>query len=241
MGKNLIQQRRGRGTTTYRAHSFRWKGKASHRMYDETERTSNIRGTVIDLIHCPGHSAPLAKIKYDNNETILEIAPNSIKVSDVVFSGNSAPINSGCTLPLKNIPEGTAIYNIESAPGDGGKFCRSAGSEAKIVSIMPSKVTIVLPSRKKKDFNPECRATIGSIAGSGRQEKPFLKAGPVHHLMRARGKLYPLTSAVAMNAVDHPFGCGRGRHVGKPKNAPRFAPSGRNVGKIHARRTGKPR
>ena len=241
MGKNIIQQRRGRGTPTYIAHSYRWKGKASHRLYDDTEKNSAVRGVIRDLVHCPGHFAPLAVIKYDNGEEILTIAPNSVRVSDVIFSGANSPLNTGSTLPLKKIPEGTLIYNIESVPGDGGKFCRTAGSSAKIISTMNDKVIIELPSRKKKDFNPECRATIGLTSGSGRHEKPFLKAGPVHHLMRARGKLYPRTSAVAMNAVDHPFGCGRGRHVGKPKNAPRFAPPGRNVGKIHARRTGRAR
>ena len=82
---------------------------------------------------------------------------------------------------------------------------------------------------------------LGKIAGSGKKEKPLVKAGKKYHIMKAKGKLYPRTSGVAMNAVDHPFGSGRGRHAGKPLTAPRFAPPGRNVGKIKAKRTGKVR
>ena len=79
---------------------------------------------------------------------------------------------------------------------------------------------------------------IGVAAGSGRSEKPFVRAGKKWFAMRARGRLYPKTAAVAMNAVDHPFGSGRGRHMGKPSVPPRNAPAGRKVGQIKARRTG---
>ena len=80
---------------------------------------------------------------------------------------------------------------------------------------------------------------VGVLAGGGRTEKPFLKAGTKMHAMRAKNKLYPKTSGVAMNAVDHPFGSGRGRHPGKPKTPPRYAHAARNVGLIRAKRTGK--
>ena len=98
-----------------------------------------------------------------------------------------------------------------------------------------------MPSKKEKEFNANCRATIGVVAGGGRLEKPFLKAGKKWHAKRARGKLYPVTSAVAMNAVEHPFGSGRGRHMGKPNVAPRHAPPGRKVGLVRPRRTGRKR
>ena len=96
-----------------------------------------------------------------------------------------------------------------------------------------------MPSRKEVDFNSSCRATVGIVSGGGRLEKPFIKAGNRWHAMRARGRLYPITSAVAMNAVEHPFGSGRGRHMGKPSVAPRHAPPGRKVGQVRARRTGR--
>ena len=104
-----------------------------------------------------------------------------------------------------------------------------------------NKVNILLPSKKLKSLSSKCKATIGVVAGGGRPEKPFVKAGHRWHAMRAKGKLYPITSAVAMNANEHPFGCGRGRHMGKPSNPPRFAPPGRNVGQMHARRMGRKR
>ena len=241
MGKQLITQRRGRGTSTYRAPSHRYAGKITYRSYDDSEKNSVVYGTVQDLIDCPGHMAPLAKIRYDTKEEVLISAHLNVKVGDVVASGASAPVQTGNVLTLKNIPEGTAIYNLECRPGDGGKLVRTAGVCARIVGKIGDHILVKLPSRKQKTFLGECRATIGTIAGDGRSEKPFLKAGKRMHAMRARNKLYPQTSGVAMNAVDHPFGSGRGRHAGKPKTAPRWAPAGRNVGLIRARRTGRTR
>lgn len=239
MGKRIITQRRGKGSLTYRAHSHRYKGTITHRRYDEVEKTSAMNGKIIDLIHCPGHSAPMAVIRYDDGETVLTAAPIGVKIGDNVTSGSKAEIKVGCTLPLKNIPEGTSVYNLETSPGDGGKLCRTSGTTARILTKIGKKILIVLPSKKEKTFDSGCRATIGTVAGVGRTDKPWVKAGKKHHAMRTRGKLFPRTAGVAMNAVDHPFGCGRGRHIGKPKTAPRFAPPGRNVGLIRARRTGK--
>ena len=239
MGKRIIQQRRGRGTHTYRSPSFNFKGAVRHRKYDDGEKKSVIKGKIIDFVHCPGHSAPLARIKYENKEEVLISAPMGVKVNDEVSSGLSASADVGCCLPLKNIPDGALIYNIELKPGDGGRFVRASGVAAKIISHMEDKVVVKLPSKKNKIFNINCRAVIGTIAGGGRREKPFIKAGRKHHAMRAKGKLYPKTSGVAMNAVDHPFGSGRGRHAGKCTVAPKHAPPGRKVGMIRARKTGR--
>ncbi len=239
MGKRLIQQRRGRGTPTYKAHSYRWVADVKHRKYDDIEQKGTIQGEIVDIVHCAGHSAPLAHIKYTNKETGYILAPQGIKVHDTVASGAKAEPKPGSTLPLAYIPEGTSVYNLENKPADGGKFVRAAGATATVISVTNDKVTVLLPSKKEKAFHPMCRATIGMIAGGGRAEKPFVKAGKRHHLMRARGKLYPLTSGVAMNAVDHPFGSGRGRHVGKPKTVSPHTPPGAKVGKVGARRTGR--
>ena len=241
MGKNLKLQARGKGSPTYRAHSFRWVVAVKHRAYDDIERSSVLHGQVIDLVDCPGHIAPLAKIRYDNKEIGYIFAPLGMRVNDTVASGINAPAKVGNTLPLQKIPEGTEIYNLEIKPADRGKLVRTAGCFAKIIQSLDSKILVELPSKKQKLFDPKCRATIGVIAGGGRLEKPFVKAGKVHHAMRARGKLYPVTSGVAMNAVDHPFGCGRGRHIGKPKTVSRFSPPGAKVGSVAARRTGRKR
>ncbi len=239
MGKRIISQRRGRGTSTYSAHSHRWNIAISHRKYDDIEKNGVLAGTVKDLTHCKGHTAPIAIIQFENGEYHSVFAPIGIKVGDTVYTGEKGKPTVGSTLPLKSIPEGTPICNIEVRIADGGSLVRTSGSGAKLLNITDKGVVVQMPSKKKKTFNPECRATIGRIAGSGKKEKPLVKAGKHYHMMKARGKLYPRTSGVAMNAVDHPFGSGRGRHAGKPLTAPRFAPPGRNVGKIRARRTGK--
>lgn len=241
MGKRLITQRRGRGTSTYSAHSHRWNIQIKHRTYDSTEKEGTLTGEVKDLTHCKGHTAPIAIIKYENGEYNYVFAPNGIRVGDKVYTGAKGQPTLGSTLPLSSIPEGTMISNIESKPADGGSLVRASGAGAKLLTITEKGVVVVMPSKKKKTFSPLCRATIGRIAGSGKKEKPLVKAGTKYHIMKARGKLYPRTSGVAMNAVDHPFGSGRGRHAGKPLTAPKFAPPGRNIGKIKARRTGKKR
>ena len=234
MGKNLIQQARGKGGPTYRAPSFRYEGKAKH-----VNNLSQLEGEVIDLITCQGHSAPLAKVKYSSGEVVLMIAPEGLRVGQKVFSGSEAPMQDGNTLPLSMIPEGAAVYNIEGQPGDGGKFVRSSGTAAKVVTKMRDAVIVILPSKKKKEFHPECRASIGMVAGGGRPEKPLLKAGNSFFKAKAKNKLWPIVSGSAMNAVDHPFGNARTSRKSKAKPVSRNAPPGRKVGMIAAKRTGR--
>jgi len=142
-------------------------------------------------------------------------------------------------MPLKNVPEGALIFNIESQPGDGGKFVRSSGSFAKVLTKTSKFVIVQFPSKKQKKFNPNCRVCIGNIAGGGRVEKPILKAGIKYFKMKAKNKLWPKVSGGAQNAVDHPFGNARSSRKSKARPAPRNAPPGRKVGMIAARRTGK--
>jgi len=131
------------------------------------------------------------------------------------------------------------IFNIESIPGDGGKFVRSSGTFAKVVSQMKDTVIVQLPSKKRKEFHPKCRASIGVVAGGGRPEKPLLKAGNSFFKMKAKNKLWPKVSGSAMNAVDHPFGNKRTSRKSKAKPISRNAPPGRKVGMVAARRTGR--
>ncbi len=238
MGKRIIAQRRGRGTTTYRARKNA-VSEIKHRKYDETEKTSTVKGKIADIVNCPGHSAPLALVKYENGEKTYIIAPENVRVNDEIQSGFTSKPILGSTLPLQNIPEGTLIYNLEIKPGDGGRLCRSSGSFARIVTKTPAGIVIKLPSKKQKTLPPNCRANVGIAAGGGRVEKPWVKAGKRFHAMRAKGRLYPRTSGVAMNAVDHPFGSGRGRQHTKIKSCSPHAPPGRKVGPVSARRQGR--
>ena len=238
MGKRITSQKRGRGTRRYVAPSHRYYAEAKHKTLGDKDTGF---AKVLDLVHSISHTAPLAFIEYDDGNRGYIIAPEGIAVGDVIYSGKSSQIKVGNTLALLDIPEGTAIYNIESKLGDGGKFVRSSGTAAKVISKTGNKVLVLMPSKKEKEFSANCRATVGVVAGGGRLEKPWVKAGKRWHAMRAKGKLYPITSAVAMNAVEHPFGSGRGRHMGKPSIAPRHAPPGRKVGQVRARRTGMKR
>lgn len=231
MGKNLIQQKRGKGSPTYRRHSFRSPGVA--------KRESRGSAVILSLLHSNLHTAPLARVRYEDGADGLIIVPEGILVGQRVEIGAEAGLALGNTLPLKSLPEGSLIYNIEGRPGDGGKFVRSSGGVARIVGKSPSKIIVQLPSKKRKPFNPDCNATLGVVAGGGRKEKPFLKAGIKFHRVKARNKYWPKVSGTAMNAVDHPFGGKRTSRKGRPTIAPKNAPPGRMVGMIRPRHTGR--
>ncbi|MFC1769117.1 50S ribosomal protein L2 [Nanoarchaeota archaeon] len=231
MGKSLIQQRRGKGSIRFRSKGFRSLGEVRHLSFSKESRT----GEVVDLVKSINHSSPLAQVRYDN-EIILMQAPDGLRVGTKVVTGPKAPIEIGNTLPLKDIPENTNVFNIESSPGDGGKFVRTAGSSARIVSKFPDKVVLALPSKREKSFLPGCRASIGIIAGAGRKDKPLLKAGVKHKIMKARNKYYPRVQGISMNAVSHPFGSKSSRIKGRPTQSPRNAPPGRKVGKLAPQR-----
>jgi len=231
MGKNLIQQRRGKGAPTYKRHSFRSVGKAKIQ-----DRGSAI---ILNLVHSALHTAPLAKVRYQDDATGLIIAPEGVKVGQEIRIGSDASMEIGNTLALKNLPEGSLIYNIEAQPGDGGKFVRASGGVARITGKTKTGVIIKLPSKKSKTFNPNCKATLGVVAGGGRKEKPLLKAGTAFHRMKAKNKIWPIVNGTAMNAVDHPFGGKRTSRKGRATIAPKNAPPGRKVGMLHPRHTGR--
>lgn len=235
MGKRTRVQRSGRGTSTYRARSSHKKNKVE--LPPTSEEGAKAR--VIDVLHEQGRNAPVARIRYSDGEERLILAPEGIKVGDEIECGISAPIEPGNTLPLSEIPEGAPIHNIESQPGTGGEFARASGTNAILITHDVGQAVVQMPSGEIRSFNPKCRATIGIVAGGGRKEKPYVKAGKRHLDRKAKGKLYPRVSGVAMNAVDHPFGSGRGRHAGRPRTVRRDAPPGQKIGLISARRTGK--
>ena len=232
MGKNLAQQARGKGGPSYTAPSFRYLGEAKLRHGAKS-------ALVLDIVKDQGHLAPLLEVKYDDGVTGLLVAPEGVYVGQTLLIGDGAPVELGNSLMLKDIPEGSTIFNIEGQPGDGGKFCRTTGSFGKVVSKSDNEVSIMLPSKKIKEFNLNCKATLGIVAGAGRKEKPFLKAGTMWHYRSARKKRYPHMSGSAQNAVDHPFGNKRTSRKSKARPAPKNAPPGRMVGYIRPRRTGQ--
>ncbi len=236
MGRRILGQRRGRGTPTFRAPSHRYKAKLEHKKEEDDDI---VRGTVVDIEHDPARSAPIAAVEFEDGDQRLILAPEGVTVGEEIQVGVSAEIKPGNTLPLAEIPEGVPVCNVEANQGDGGKFARASGVNADLITHDRNAAVVQLPSGEVKRLDPQCRATIGVVAGGGRTEKPFVKAGNKYHKMRSRGTKYPRVRGVAMNAVDHPFGGGGRQHPGKPKSISRDAPPGRKVGDIASRSTGR--
>jgi len=236
MGRRIQGQRRGRGSPTFRAPSHRYKADLSHRNVEDADVVS---GTVVDIEHDPARSAPVAAVEFEDGDQRLVLAPEGVGVGDEIQVGVSSAIEPGNTLPLAEIPEGVPVCNVEANPGDGGKFARASGVNATLMAHDRNVAVVQLPSDEVKRLDPQCRATIGVVAGGGRTEKPFVKAGNKYHKMKARGTKWPNVRGVAMNAVDHPFGGGGRQHPGKPKSISRNAPPGRKVGDISSKRTGR--
>ncbi|MFB6192024.1 MAG: 50S ribosomal protein L2 [Haloarculaceae archaeon] len=236
MGRRIQGQRRGRGGPTFRAPSHRYKADLKHRKVEDGDL---VTGEVVDIEHDPARSAPIADVAFEDGDRRLVLAPEGIAVGDELQVGVSAEIEVGNTLPLAEIPEGVPVCNVERQPGDGGKFARASGVNAQLMTHDRRAAVVQLPSGEIRRLSPECRATVGTVAGGGRTEKPFVKAGNKYHKARARGGKYPTVRGVAMNAVDHPFGGGGRQHPGKPKSISRDAPPGRKVGDIASRRTGR--
>ena len=241
MGKRIISQRRGRGTSTYRAHSFRFAGKTSYNAFIKDGVTV---GKIVDIVHSKGHSAPLLKVKYENgNEALMPSFEGAFIGKDIEVNQkeelNKEDLKSGNAYMLKNIPEGSNIFNVELIPGDSGKLVKSGGAFATVVAHNKGMTKIQLPSKKEKMLNSSCRAFLGQIGGAGRTEKPFLKAGLKFMHMKKKNKLYPRVSGVAMSAVDHPHGGTRSLRKGRPTISPKNAPPGRKVGMLRPRHTGR--
>ncbi len=231
MGKNLTQQARGKGGPSFTAPSFRYLGEVRVKHGVQTAE-------VLDIVKSQGHLAPVLQVRYNDGTVGLMIAPEGVRTGQLLKFGESAELELGNTLHLKDIPEGSIVFNIEGIPGDGGKFCRTSGTFGKVLSKTEKSVSILLPSKSIKEFNLSCRATLGIVAAAGRKEKPFLKAGTMSHYRKARKKRYPHMSGSAQNAVDHPFGNKRSSRKSKARPVPKNAPPGRKVRYLRPKQTG---
>ncbi|MHC1590791.1 MAG: 50S ribosomal protein L2 [Candidatus Helarchaeales archaeon] len=235
MGKRILVQRKS--SKVFRAPTHKAFGKVKYLPPSDKPKLS---GIIQDITHEPRRGAPLARVKFENDVVKYQIIPESVHVGKKIEIGPKADLELGNVLPLIRIPEGIPICNIEGKPGDGGKYIRASGCYGTIQSRSPEKVIVKMKSGQLKAFNPTCRATIGIVAGGGRPEKPFVKAGKKFHLIRAKGRKWPIVRGVAMNACSHPHGGGGHQHIGKKGSCvSRNAPPGRKVGLIAARRSGK--
>lgn len=232
MGKRIIQRARGKGSLTYRSKTQAYRISVSY-------PSEQGEAQILKLINVPCYSAPVAKILI-NKRVFYNIAAQGIYEGQRISVGKG-PVVAGNILALKDVPMGTPVFNLETVPGEGPRLVRTGGSVAHVTKKEHDLVYVMLPSKQEKAFNPNARSTIGSVSAAGRLEKPILKAGKMVHMTKARGaRIYPRTSAVKMNVVDHPFGCGRGKRI-KSKIAKRWAPPGRKVGLLRPRHVGRRR
>ena len=229
MGKRITQRARGHGSLTFRVRRRAYRYKINYPFFN-TEGKAKI----IKLFNSSAHSTPLVKIKINNEIFICPAADGVYDGQEIEIGGNK--INKGNILRLKNIPQGTKVFNIESRSGCGGKYLRSSGCSGTIGTRDKDGVEIIIKRRKIK-LNENCRAIVGVAAGDGRLIKPVVKAGKRHFMMKSKGRKWHRTSAVKVNALDHPFGGGRGKRI-KSKIAKRNSPPGKKVGHIRPRRTG---
>ncbi|VVB76548.1 50S ribosomal protein L2 [Candidatus Tiddalikarchaeum anstoanum] len=234
----MIQRRRGKGTSRFRSPGHRFIGAISIRQYDNIEKTGAAKGVVKELYIDVGKNAPMLKVIFNNKDTCLYPAPFGIVEGSTVESGINSAIKDGNILPLGKIPDGTNIYCIEQHPGTGPLFVRTSGSSAKILSHDVNGVTVQMPSKKTVVFQADCRAIVGKISGSGRKEKPFVKASAKRFAKFARNKFHARVKGTVMNAGVHPHGGGQRRRR-KNYSVSHNAPPGAKVGSISPRRTGR--
>ena len=240
MGRRIRVQRRGRGTSTFKASTHKRVAPAQYppKLTPKEHFTTSINGTIENLVHDPGRGAPLAFIRFENGETCYTITPEGAFKGQQISLGGTAPVDIGNIIPLGKIPEGTMVCSLELTPGDGGKLAKSSGAYATVVGHTPQGTMIRLPSGRTRYVNDYCRATIGVVAAAGRTEKPFLKAGEKFHLMKAKGHKYPRTRGRAMIAAVHPYGSSK-RSARKCTTTSHGAPPGQKVGLIAARGPGQ--
>ncbi|UCE43643.1 MAG: 50S ribosomal protein L2 [Candidatus Bathyarchaeota archaeon] len=238
MGKRIRVQRRGRGTSTFRASTHKRIAPVQYPSTTEKQREGVVHGKVFEILHEPGRGAPLASVKLETGENHHMVVPEGTYEGQEIQIGSNASIDVGNILPLGRIPEGTMVCNIELSPDDGGKMVRSSGAYASVVAHTQEGTIIKLPSGKSRYVNDLCRATVGVVSGAGRVEKPFLKAGRKFHLKKAKGHLYPRTRGRAMIAAAHPYGSSK-RGARKVTTVSRHAPPGKKVGLIAARGAGR--
>ena len=183
--------------------------KQRYRIVDFKRDKDGIPGVVERLEYDPNRSAHLALVKYADGERRYILAPKGVTAGAPVISGEEAPIKPGNCLPLKSIPVGTVIHNVEMKPGKGGQMVRSAGGYAQLAAREGVYATLRLRSGEMRRIHADCRATIGEVGHSEHNLRRLGKAGT----RRWRG-VRPTVRGVAMNPVDHPHGGGEGRTSG---------------------------
>jgi len=195
----------GRKTSRHRGGGH----KRQYRQIDFKRNKDGVVATVASIEYDPNRTCRIALLHYHDGEKRYILAPQNVNVGDKLQSGQGAEIRPGNALPLRYIPVGTVVHNIELQPGGGGKIARSAGTSVQLVAKDGPHAVLRLPSTEMRRVAIDCRATVGVI---GNQEHELIKIGKAG---RNRWKgVKPQTRGVAMNPVDHPHGGGEGKTSG---------------------------
>ncbi len=211
--KSLLEKKtRSSGRNTYGRITSRHRGgghKQRYRVIDFKRTKDGIPAKVAAIEYDPNRNARIALLHYVDGEKRYIIAPLNVQVGDMLESGSGADIRPGNALPLRNIPTGTVVHNVELRPGGGAKMGRSAGTAIQLMSKEGDLALLRLPSGEMRRVMLDCRATVGQVGNTDAELVKIGKAGR----NRWKGKR-PQTRGVAMNPVDHPLGGGEGRSSG---------------------------
>ena len=202
-----VKGRNNMGRITSRNHGGGHKQK--YRIIDFYRKKSDVFGTIERIEYDPNRSCHIMLVKFDDGEMAYYLAPQKIKVGDKIKNGSNAEIKVGNSLPLKDIPVGIDIHNIELQPGAGGKIARAAGAHVTISGTDGNYSIIKMTSGEVRKIDSRCLATIGVISNPDQKNISIGKAGRSRWLGRR-----PHTRGVAMNPVDHPHGGGEGKTSG---------------------------
>ncbi|MGB6986010.1 MAG: 50S ribosomal protein L2 [Candidatus Aquilonibacter sp.] len=218
--KSLVEVRKKHSGRNNNGHiTVRHKGGGTRKQYriiDFKRSKDGIPAKVATVEYDPNRSSRIALLHYKDGEKRYILAPLGLKVGDVVESGPAADIKPGNCLPIKNIPVGTVIHNIELRAGQGAKLVRSAGVAAQLMAKEDEYSQVRMPSGEVRKIHIECRATIGQLGNVEHENQVIGKAGRSRHL----GKR-PAVRGIAMNPVDHPHGGGEARSTsGRPPTTP---------------------
>jgi large subunit ribosomal protein L2 len=200
------------GRNNYGRTTVRWRGgghKRRYRIIDFRRRKFDVTGTVERLEYDPNRTAFIALIRYEDGELSYILAPQRLQPGDKIVSGERADIKPGNALPLKNVPVGTIVHNVELKPGRGGQLARAAGTYVQLVGRDAGLALLRLSSGEVRMVRTECMATIGAVSNPDQQNISIGKAGR----NRWKGRR-PSVRGVAMNPIDHPHGGGEGRTSG---------------------------
>ena len=211
----LAPKKKNAGRNSYGRITVRHQGggnRQKYRIIDFKRAKQDMPATVLTIEYDPNRSSFIALVQYEDGEKAYIVAPNKLKVGDVIVNGASADIKPGNTLPISSIPVGTFIYNIELHPGKGGQLVRSAGTMAQLMAKEGDYAQVRLPSGEVRLISVRCIASIGQTSNIDHENVNLGKAGRTRH----RG-IRPTVRGSVMNPNDHPHGGGEGKSpIGRP-------------------------